>query len=76
MTQGQDEETDVPVPASGKGYEHPEDTKRDEPLKGERTERQPAWRPGGRPAGQGVYSGGGEQATSTGTEDEPEGPGI
>ena len=65
---------DAPVLDSEKGYDHSEHTGHDEPLTGETTERQPAWRPGGGPAGQGVYSD--QQATSTGTEDEPEGPGI
>ena len=72
MTQQQG--ADMPDPNSEKGYDQSEETQQDEPLTGETTERQPPWRPGGKPAGRGVYSG--DQSTSTGTEDEPEGPGI
>ena len=74
MTQRKDEEQGAPVPDSEKGYEQPDQAKLDEPLTGEATERQPSWRPGGKPAGQGIYSG--TQSTSTGTDEEPEGPGI
>lgn len=45
----------------------------EEPLQGETTERQQPWRPGEEPSGTGVYQ---DQSTSTGTDDEPEGPGI
>lgn len=62
------------IPDSEKGYDHSEETD-DQPQTGETTERQPSWRPGGTPAGEGVYTGG-DQSTSTGTADEPEGPGI
>ena len=72
MTSSQGPDTELPD--SENGYDHSEEEQHDEPLTGETTERQPPWRPGGKPAGRGVYSDG--QSTSTGTEDEPEGPGI
>ena len=69
MQQGEIEDT---LP-SEEGFDHSDAETRDEPLAGETTERQDAWRPGDEPPGTGVYS---EQNTSTGTESEPEGPGI
>jgi hypothetical protein len=61
-------------PDSEEGYDQSETQKADEPVTGETTERQPAWRPGSRPTGQGIYKG--EHVSSTGTGDEPEGRGI
>lgn len=72
MTQTQD--GDAPVPDSEKGYDHSDAHKHEEPVIGETTERQPAWSPVTSPAGKGIYSD--TQATSTGTNEEPEGPGI
>ena len=74
MTQRKDGGPDEVTLNSEKGYDQSEGLEHDEPQTGETTERQPSWRPGGRPAGQGVYSE--SQSTSTGTEEEPEGPGI
>lgn len=44
------------------------------PSTGETSERDPAWRPGDEPPGEGLYND--AQQTGTGVEDEPEGPGI
>ena len=74
MIQGEAKKEDAAKPASEGGYDHSEAAAHDEPLTGETTERQPSWRPGGRPAGKGIYSD--AESTSTGTESEPEGPGI
>lgn len=57
-----------------RGFSDGEGNERSEPITGETNEREPAWRPGDEPAGEGVYDR--AQGTSTGVEDEPEGPGI
>jgi hypothetical protein len=59
-----------------RGFSDTVANERSGPAAGETSERDPAWRPGDEPPGEGVYSD--EQETSTGVEDEPEpeGPGI
>ena len=74
MTQSRDGAVNDGTPSSEEEIGVSEEAQSDEPRNGETTERQPAWRPGGKAAGEGIYGGG--QATSTGTDEEPEGPGI
>jgi hypothetical protein len=57
-----------------RGFSDTDANARTEPATGETSERDPAWRPGDAPPGEGVYEK--PQDTSTGVEDEPEGPGI
>ena len=74
MAQQQHPENNEPVLNSEDGSDHSAGVKHDEPSTGETTERQPSWRPGGKPAGQGIYNS--DPSTPPGTDKEIEGSGI
>lgn len=59
------------IPPSEEGFDHSTGASGSEPLSGESTERDPSWRPGGDPPGQGIYSesDGGEAGGNEGTSD-------
>ena len=55
-----------------RGFSDTTANERNEPVTGETNDRDPAWRPGDEPPGEGVYDN--SQEKSTGVEDEPQGP--